>query len=204
MVLVRPDEVTQIKMLMGMPYQYTIAQIFFQRTQTDPEDFGLEKMMAESEYRNGKYVNVMSHFLQSNPILPLRGLSPVISMLDDIQVLVKGRKWNRSMLENEGRPSGVFYFPPRTVGADENNDFVGAKKLEEDMKKNFSGHKNIGKALVLRGGLQFKEITYNMKDLDFLNGLKFSRETIANRLGIPTQLFGSEKSSTYNLSLIHI
>ena len=37
-----------------------------------------------------------------------------------------------------------------------------------------------------------------MRDIDFQAGLKFSRESIANRLGIPLQMFGSENKSTYN------
>ena len=37
-----------------------------------------------------------------------------------------------------------------------------------------------------------------MKELDFINGLKFSREAIANLLGIPLQLFGSQEKSSYN------
>ena len=196
--LVRPDEVTEIKMMAGRPYKYDISQIFFQRTNLAPADFDLKDLSSEAEYRGGMYVNTLVHFFQANPILPIRGLSPVVTMLDDVQILLRGRQWNRAMLNNSGRPSGVFYYPPKTIGAVEGQDFIGAKKLNEDLKNVFSGSENAGKAVILQGGLQFKEVSYNMKDLDFLSGLKFSRETIASRLGIPLQLFGSEKSSSYN------
>ena len=195
--LVNPNEVTDIKIMDGYPFRYKISRSFFERTRL--MNFEVKEQSFESVYKNGLWTNQVAHFYNRNPIFFQRGLSIVVSLLNHIQILFKGRTWNRAMLDNEGRPSGVFFYPPTTTaGRRPHNVIKGGAKIEEEVRNFYSGDLNAGKALFLKGGMQFKEVTYKMKDMDFLNGLYFSRESIANRLGIPLQMFGSEKKSTYN------
>ena len=197
LTLIRPDEVTKVKVVDGAPWSYTISRSFFERTKLI--GYELKDYEFESKFYDGYWHNQVAHFYHRNPVFFHRGLSIVVTLLNDIEILFKGRTWNRSMLENEGRPSGVFFYPPNTTsGRRPHVPVRGHAKVEEEVKNYFSGELNAGKALFLKGGMQFKEVSYKMKDMDFLNGLYFSRESIANRLGIPLQLFGSEKKSTYN------
>ena len=193
--LIWSNELNKIIPVDGRVHAYQVSKGFFTRLKFT--DTGLDKHTYENEVKGNTIFNQVAMFYAPNPILDFRGLSPIVSMLDDVQILIRGRQWNRNILENEGRPSGVFFFPPTTQQAKSGTYFVGAKKLEEDIKQTYAGPKNTGKALILKGGMQFKEISYKMKDCDFINGLKFSRETIANRLGIPLQLFGDKETSTY-------
>ena len=196
-IMARPDELTNIKVVDGVPWEYTVSQGFFDRTKLIGYDSKEYKF--ESVFKDGLWRSKISHFYNRNPVFTDRGLSIVVSLINDIEILFKGRTWNRSLLENEGRPSGVFFYPPNTAqGKLPNMQMKGRAKAEEEIRGFFGGDVNAGKALFLKGGLQFKEITFKMTDIDFQNGLKFSRESIANRLGIPLQLFGSESSSTYN------
>ena len=195
-MIVMPHEVTNIKVIDGVPWEYTITQGFFERNKLI--GYETKEHRFESEMKNGIWRSAVSHFYNRNPVFNERGLSVVVSMINDIEILFKGRKWNRAMLENEGRPSGIFYYPPNTSqGRRPNVPLKGRAKVEEEIKSFYGGDVNAGKALFLKGGLQFQEVTYKMTDMDFQNGLRFSRESIANRLGIPLQLFGSEKASTY-------
>ena len=179
-----------------MPFRYQLSKSFFDRLGF--KDYAGD-MYYDSKFQNGKLVNPISHFMNYNPIYIFRGLSILVSMLNDIEILYRGRKWNRSLLQNEGRPSGVFFYPPQSHKAlNPGGGFVGRSKVEKEVLARFSGADNAGKALVLKGGLQFKEISYSMKDADFIGGLKFSRESIANRFGIPLQLFGFQEKSSYN------
>ena len=200
--LVRPNEVNEIRIADGIPQRYVISHTFFNRTKLmmleEAPNYGFETF-----YRNGEPINPVSHFFNRNPILDFRGLSIIISLTNDIEILFKGRSWNRNVLENEGRPCGVLYYPPKSPGTTRSfgggdPSSGGGDKLEEEVKHFFAGPENAGKVLLLKGGLNFNPITYKMKDMDFLEGLRFSRESIANRLGIPLQMFGSEKKSTYN------
>ena len=198
LTLIRPDEVTDIKIMEGIIFRYKVAKAFFDRVRLSDFDQQADKLF-ESELKDGVWINEVCHFYHRNPILFGRGLSIVVGLLNDIEILFKGRTWNRSMLDNEGRPSGVFFYPPQTsMGRRPHVPVKGAAKVEAEINQFYAGDLNAGKALFLKGGMQFKEITYKMKDIDFLQGLYFSRESIANRLGIPLQLFGSEKKSTYN------
>ena len=201
LTLVRPNEVTEIKVVDGMPFSYKISQGFFGRTKLARFDNSANYVF-ETNIKNKMPFNEVAHFFNNNPILDFRGLSIVVALINDIEVLYQGRTWNRNLLENEGRPSGVLFYPPVSTGASRplvgGGQQKGTKKVEEEAKHFFAGAENAGKVLILKGGLQFKEVTYKMRDIDFQAGLKFSRESIANRLGIPLQMFGSENKSTYN------
>ena len=64
--------------------------------------------------------------------------------------------WNRNLLENEGRPSGVLFYPPVSMGASKplvgGGQQKGTKKVEEEAKHFFAGAENAGKILILKGG----------------------------------------------------
>ena len=196
-ILIRPDEVNKVEVVDGVPWRYTISQGFFERTKL--LNFPRKEQIFESTFKDGYWQSDIAHFYNRNPLFSERGLSIVVALLNDIEILFKGRTWNRAMLENEGRPSGIFYYPPTTAqGKRPMAPPKGQKKAQEEIQAFYGGDINAGKALFLKGGMQFQEVTYKMVDMDFVNGLHFSRESIANRLGIPLQLFGSEKASTYH------
>ena len=201
--LVRPNEVNEVRVLDGFPMFYRLSHTFFNRTKLMNYE-EQSNYIFETEYKQGRPMNQISHFYNRNPVLDFRGLSIIVSMINDLEILYKGKTWNRSLLENEGRPSGVFYYQPGSAGASEEFDtsadpIIASKdKLDEEIKHFYSGAENAGKYLVLKSGLKFEQVAYKMKDVDFIEGLRFSRESIANRLGIPLQMFGSEKKSTYN------
>ncbi len=198
LLLVYPNELKKVEYVEGIPFSYDVASAFFQRYKLQKFLQENRNCIFENEYKKGMIYNRFSHFFNHNPTFHQRGMSIVVSMLNDIEILVKGRTWNRAVLENEGRPSGVFYYPPNAKGARSSSGTMGSNSVDEEIRQNFAGSQNAGKSLLLKGGLQFQSVMHNMKDIDFINGLKFSRSTIANRLGIPLPLFGSEENSTYN------
>lgn len=152
-----------------------------------------------SFYESGKLKNYVSHFYNHNPVYHKRGLSIIVTLMDSVEILSKGRKWNRSILENEGRPSGVLFYPPKTDGAERGSvGFIGKEKINQKIASQHAGFKNAGKMLVLEGGLQFKEVQMKLTDVDFTDGMKLSRENIANRYRIPLDLAGSSDKSTFD------
>lgn len=152
-----------------------------------------------SEVTGSQMVNPVSHLFNYNPAYDERGLSFVITLIDSILTLNHGRIWNRSILENDGKPSGIFYYPANTANAiNPSTSFLGKEKINERIQNQYSGPENAGKNLLLTGGMQWMATGQTSKEMDFLAGLQFSRDTIGNFFGIPLQLFGNQSASTYS------
>lgn len=202
-VVVPPHHLMKIEYTDGVPSEYHVSEVFFSEL-NNRRGGKSSKRTFKSEFKDGMQSSQMAVMIRSNPILYGRGVGRASSLINDIHILTGGREWNRNVLENGGKPSGVFFYPPKSIGATEVGARVGSGKkishpaVEDKLRQDFAGTGNAGKFLLLKGGLQFKEVMYNMRDLDYLSGLKFSRKTIAQLLGIPPELFGSEESSSFN------
>ena len=205
LVPVFPHELSKVDNLDGRPYRFHVSQAFFNRTKLLGFDQYKTNVVFDSEIKVNKGIesdlNKIAMMRTENLSIDNRGLSIVAGMLNHIGVLKQGPKWNHNLLRNEGRPSGIFYYPSpdktALMASRSSSDAAGAK-VEDEIKSNFAGSENAGKALFLKNGLAFKEVMMKSKDMDFIAGLRFSREMIANRLGIPLPLFGSEAKSSYN------
>ena len=206
LIFIQPNELTSVKNFNGRPYRFQVSPAFFQRVNLQAwQSQKTENSIFDNEIkvRGGmeSEFNKIAMMVSENVTIDNRGLSIVAGFLHHIGVLKQGPKWNYNILLNEGRPSGYFYYPaPDKTAAFMNmasSDAAG-QKIEEEIKENFAGAENAGKSLFLKNGLAFKEVTMKAKDLDFISGLRYSREMIANRLRIPVALFGSEARSTFN------
>ena len=207
--VVKPNHLIKAVRNKGVIMEYQLSGLFFSELNSlkmnpnsNVKAQGIQSYHAE--FLNGTPVSKIAYMLKENLVVRGRGLGIVATLLNDINILKTGREWNRSLLENEGRPSGVFFYPPNAAGALNQGQMVGQGKrvtqgtLDEQVRKDYSSSKNAGKALILKGGLQYKETSYNMKDSDFIQGLKLSRGMLASAFGIPAELFGSQESSTFN------
>ena len=205
--VVKPNHLVKAVRSKGVIMEYQISGNFFTELnslKTDPsaKAQGIQSYFAE--FLNGTPVSKVAYMFKENLVIRGRGVGLVATLLNDINILKNGREWNRSLLENEGRPSGVFYYPPNAAGALNQGKMVGQGKRvtqgtqDEQIRRDYAGSRNAGKALILKGGLQYKETSYNMKDSDFIQGLKLSRSLLSSALGIPAELFGSQESSTFN------
>ena len=197
-IFIRPDEVTKIDFVEGTPFKFTISPNPYSELKISKKF-----MYYENYFKAGKEQNQIAYLKHINPISRLRGLGIVPSLFNHVGILKEGPKWNFNLLLNDGKPAGVLHYPDphkaqmasRGSGASQPG---GADSVEEQIQKDFAGSINAGRLLFLRGGLAFTPITLKPKDLDFIAGLKFSREMIANRLGIPLQLVGSEAKQSFN------
>ena len=204
--VIPPNQLMKVHYNDGTPNEYEVSSTFFlhQNGLKSSKGSATGRKKYEVEYKGGKLVSQVAMMIRTNSIIYGRGIGFASALINDIQILSGGRVWNRSVLENGGKPSGVFFYPPRSIGATENATRVSAGKRvstsasEEKLKQNFSGSTNAGNFLLLKGGLQFKETMYNMRDLDWLEGLNFSRRSICQLLCIPPELFGSQETSTFN------
>ncbi len=209
---IQPNNVKSVVMRQGKVLQFSTYRLFsnFETEETidfskvENKDLVDDPFNFNSGYLNGYPTNNMIQFKNQNPIRSDRGLSFVILLLDDIDIISQGKVWNRSMLENFCTPSGILYFPANTIGANVTSSREKAIKkgsrdaMEDKIKYKFAGARNAKKLMFLEGGLKYEKVGENARDMDYLQGQSFSKEEIARCIGIPSQLLNLEKSSNYN------
>lgn len=127
-----------------------------------------------------------------NPLDYWRGMSPLkaASLAGDTHN--HGMKWNNSLLQNSGRPSGIV-----TLEGASSPEII--ERLKEYFKKTFQGSKNAGEIPVLTDGADWKPMDHSPKDMDNINGLKEMSKYIANVYGIPLPLIDDTKSTFNNM-----
>jgi HK97 family phage portal protein len=71
-----------------------------------------------------------------------------------------------------------------------------AREMSESFGRTYGGEQGAGRVPVLWEGLQFKPISMNLKDAEFLDSRKFSIPEIARWFGVPPHMVGDVERST--------
>ena len=124
------------------------------------------------------------------------GMSAVVPLYLEIMQYLHASQHNLSLLMNGAKPSGALTLKgkdgmPVTLTDDQFN------RLKMQMESEFTGANNAGRPLLLEGGMEWVEMSFNPKDMDWLKGKLNSEKQIYKRLGVPLPLVMDEKS-TYN------
>ena len=144
--------------------------------------------LIESYNSRGNLSSRLLHFKKFNPRSPKEGLSPLSPGGSASDMSNGGLKWNNSLLENLGRPPGIF------KTADKLDDSIWTR-LETFVKK-FSGKSNAGKVPVLEGGLEWQSTGLSPTDMDFVTALNQADKYIGSVFGVPIDLILG--SATFN------
>ncbi len=110
----------------------------------------------------------------------------------EIDTSNEATRWNKSVLENEGRPGLIF-----TVGSyltDEQYD-----RLEKQLQENVSGATNARKNLIVEGEkASVLPYGWNPAELDFMEGSRELYRKIAFAYGVPPMLVGIPGDNTFS------
>ena len=120
------------------------------------------------------------------------GQSKLASTYYEIDLWEAGRIYNRALLHNGVRPSGILL--TSDMMADEVYD-----KMRTALAS-FSGPENSGKVMMLQNlgnEFKFEQMSLNSKDMEFIELSKDSKNSICNRLNVPLPLVNPD-ASTYN------
>ena len=132
-----------------------------------------------------------------NPLDEWRGLSPMTAAALSIDTMNDGDKWNLRLLQNGARPSGALM-----VKADANTPAnltdEQFRRLREQVESNYSGANNAGRPILLEGGLEWKEMSINAKDMDFEKNMNKAARSIALAYGVPPMLLGIPGDNTFS------
>ena len=141
----------------------------------------------------------IKHFKMWNPTDDYYGLSPIRAASVDIDQHNYAAKHNVNLLMNGARPSGAIVFRPRDeAGMNVHLTESQRQQLISDLELRFQGTNNSGRAMLLEGDFDWKEMGLSPKDMDFLQLKNMSARDIAMCFGVPSQLVGIPDAQTYS------
>lgn len=122
------------------------------------------------------------------------GFSPIEAAAFAIDVHNASGAWNKALLDNAARPSGALVFNGRDGERLTEAQF---DMLKAELTQAHAGAANVGRPLVLEGGLDWKPMALTPADMDFIEGKHAAAREIALAFGVPPQLLGIPGDATY-------
>lgn len=142
-----------------------------------PGDLSNNEFIKKYEYRvpGKKVVEFMPweilFFKVPHPTNIYRGYGVFEAVMRDVNIDIAASEFNEVFLANFGRIEGVLSTEQRL--SDET-----IKRLQQDWNAKYSGPKNAGKTAVLEQGLNYNTIATSPKEMDFIEGQKWTRDKI--------------------------
>jgi len=134
------------------------------------------------------------HLKNYNPTNNLYGLPTIKAAANSIRLHNLTTNWNSNLLKNGARPTGALIMK-------DSNGYLSDEqfsRLQEQLQDKYSGAGNAGKPLLLEGGLDWREMSINPKDMDFIESKNIAAREIALAFGVPPQLLGINGDNTYS------
>jgi HK97 family phage portal protein len=135
------------------------------------------------------------HVRDYNPTDDWRGLPSIDPAAFSIDAHTGALRWNVALLRNGAQPSGALVYAPKD-GSDKLTDEQWAR-LKAELEESFSGAENAGSPLLLDGGLDWKEMGFSPKDMNFAEGLNSAARLIALSFGVPPLILGIPGDNTF-------
>jgi len=180
--LLRPDRVSIIPGRSSIPYGYSYK-------------VGDKEVMYKVDQDTG--VGDILHLKNFNPLDDWYGLSQVEAASYSIDLHNQASVWNQALLQNGAKPSGALILKSSQSGSDylSEEQFT---RLQDQLREKFSGSVNAGKPLLLEGGLEWQEMSFSPKDMDFMETKNSSARDISLAFGVPPHLLGIKGDNTYS------
>lgn len=135
------------------------------------------------------------HVKDYHPTDDWRGMSPIDPAATAIDGHTNVNRWNKALLENGAQPTGALVYAPKE-GSDQLTDEQFAL-LKAEIEDSFTGSRNAGKPLLLQGGMDWKEMGFSPREMNFVEGKNAVARDIALCMGTPPLLLGIPGDNTY-------
>lgn len=134
------------------------------------------------------------HIKSFHPLSDWYGLSSVEPASFSIDLHNQANFWNQSLLQNGAKPSGIITVkdPNHQINSGE------FQRLKDVIYETFSNPNNAGRPMLLDGGLEWKELGFSPKDMDYQSMKEMAAREIATAFGVPSQLLGIPGDNKYN------
>jgi HK97 family phage portal protein len=133
------------------------------------------------------------HLKLFNPGDDHYGLSPLEAAHRSIETHNSAANWNKAMLDNAARPSGALVFS----GGDGHLSSEQFERLKAELETNYQGASHAGRPMVLEGGLDWKEMGFSPKEMEFIEAKNTAAREVALAFGVPPMLLGIPGDNTY-------
>jgi HK97 family phage portal protein len=133
------------------------------------------------------------HIKLFNPLDDYYGMSPLEAAQRSIDTHNAASAWNKAMLDNAARPSGALVF----AAADGHLTTEQFERIKAELEANYQGAMNAGRPMVLEGGLDWKEMGYSPKDMEFIEAKNAAAREVALAFGVPPMLLGIPGDNTF-------
>ncbi len=133
------------------------------------------------------------HVKLFNPLDDYYGQSPLEAAQRALDTHNAAAAWNKSMLDNAARPSGALVF----TGGDGQLTQDQFDRLKRELDANYQGAANAGRPMVLEGGLDWKEMGYSPREMDFIAAKDGAAREVALAFGVPPMLLGIPGDNTF-------
>jgi HK97 family phage portal protein len=133
------------------------------------------------------------HLKLFNPVDDYYGLSPLEAAARSIDTHNAASAWNKAMLDNAARPSGALVF----AGTDNTLTTEQFERLKAELTSTYQGAANAGRPMILEGGLDWKEMGFSPKEMEFIEAKNIAAREVALAFGVPPMLLGIPGDNTY-------
>jgi len=138
------------------------------------------------------------HIKTWNPSNQWKGMSPLQAAALSTDIHNATSIWNKSLLDNGAQPSGALVMAAAQGGVPTQMTEQEISHLKEELEISHSGSGNVGRPMLLTGGLDWKPMGLSPKDMDFLNSRNTTAREIALAFGVPPMLLGIPGDNTYS------
>jgi HK97 family phage portal protein len=129
----------------------------------------------------------------ANPYDKNNGLSPISAARLTVDADYAARMHNKFQMSNRGRIEGVVTYKDGVVGT-----LNQLEQYKRQFNELYAGAENAGKYAHTTGIDDIKQLSQSMKDMDWLEGQKISREEICAIYGIPPNIVGILDRATFS------
>jgi len=133
------------------------------------------------------------HLKLFNPLDDFYGQSPLEAAARSIDTHNAASAWNKAMLDNAARPSGALVFAA-SEGHLTTEQF---ERLKTELETTYQGAANAGRPMILEGGLDWKEMGFSPRDMEFNAAKDMAAREVALAFGVPPMLLGIPGDNTY-------
>ena len=152
---------------------------------------------AAFRYKAGEAVtrsgaNELVHIRTHHPLDDHYGLGCLGAASGAIAIHNASTRWNKALLDNAARPSGALVHEAAEALSGEQFD-----RLQDELKRSFSGSDNAGRPMLLEGGLKWQTLSLTPADMDFAGLKAAAAREIALAFGVPPMLLGLPGDATY-------
>lgn len=128
-------------------------------------------------------INEVVRILMPNPSDPFRGLGPVQSIMQDLELNRAGTTYNVAFFRNDATPSGIITVPDTLNDAE-------LKNLREHWEEQYRGVRNAHRVGILEHG-DYKQLSFSQRDMQFIEMMGVTGEQIRIAFGFPKPMLGS-------------